>query len=87
MLASRQIAALDALEASYGPRLVPIDGPVVAEWTRLLGAKNKNQPDRALAATARVHGFVLVTRNVEDLRGCGVRVLDPFRPEPTIETV
>ena len=86
-LAARQIAALDALEASYGLRLVPIDGPVVADWTRLLGAKDKNQRDRALAATARVHGFVLVTRNVEDMRGCGVRVLDPFRPEPTIETV
>ena len=80
--ASRQIAMLDALEAAYGSRLVPIDGPVVAEWTRLLGAKDKNQRDRALAATARVHGFVLVTRNVDD-----VRVLNPFRPEPVIETV
>lgn len=85
--ASRQIAMLDALEAAYGSRLVPIDGPVVAEWTRLLGAKDKNQRDRALAATARVHGFVLVTRNVDDVRGCGVRVLNPFRPEPVIETV
>jgi predicted nucleic acid-binding protein len=86
-LASRQLAMLDALEAAYGPRLVPIDGPVVAEWTRLLGAKDKNQRDRALAATARVHGFVLVTRNVDDVRGCNVRVLDPFRPNPAIETV
>lgn len=86
-LAAAQIAALGGLEEAYGSRLVPIDGPVVAEWTRLLGAKDKNQRDRALAATARVHGFVLVTRNVDDMRGCDVRVLDPFRRHPIVETV
>ena len=69
-LAAAKLAQLDALEAAYGSRVVPIDGPVVAEWTRLLGAKDKNVRDRALAATARVHGFVLVTRNVDDVRGC-----------------
>lgn len=86
-LAAARLAELDALEAAYGPRLIPVDGPVVAEWTRLLGAKDKHQRDRALAATARVHGLVLVTRNVADMRGCGVRVLDPFRTPPVIETV
>jgi threonine/homoserine/homoserine lactone efflux protein len=55
------LADIDALEAVRLPPH-PIDGPVVAEWTRLLGAKNKNQRDRALAATARVHGFVRLTR-------------------------
>lgn len=86
-LAAARLAELDALEAAYGSRLVPIDGPIVAEWARLLGAKDKNQRDRALAATARVHGFVLVTRNVDDVRGCDVQVLDPFRPNPTIQTI
>lgn len=86
-LAAGMLARIDAIEAAYGDRVVPIDGPVVAEWTRLLGAKDKNQRDRALAATARVHGFVLVTRNVDDVRGCGVRVLDPFKPNPKAETV
>jgi len=55
-------------------RRVPIDGPVVAEWTRLPGAKDKNQRDRALAATAHAHGFVLVTRNIDDIRGCNETV-------------
>ena len=68
--ATRLLAGIDALEAAYGSRLIPVDGPVVAEWTRLRGAKDKNQRDRALAATARVHGFVLVTRNVADVTGC-----------------
>lgn len=81
------LAAIDALEAAYGSRLIPIDGPVVAEWTRLLGVKDKNQRDRALAATARVHGFVLVTRNIADVAGCDVDVLDPFSAEPRVTRV
>jgi hypothetical protein len=31
-----------------------------------------------IAATALVHGLTLVTRNVRDFEGCGVRLLDPF---------
>jgi hypothetical protein len=76
------LGAIDALEAAYGSRLIPVDGPVVAEWARLLGAKDKNQRDRAPAATARVHGFVLVTRNVAEVTGCDVDVLDPFHTAP-----
>ena len=82
--ATRLLAAIDTVEAAYGSRLIPIDGPVVVEWRRLLGAKDKNQRDRALAATARVHGFVLVTRNVADVTGCDVDVLDPFHPAPKV---
>lgn len=85
-LASHKLAELDAFAATYADRIVPIDAAVAAEWARLLGAKDKDRRDRALAATARVHGFVLVTRNVGDVSGCGVRVLDPFKPDPSIET-
>lgn len=34
--------------------------------------------DGLLAATARVLGLTLVTRNVADLEGAGVELLDPF---------
>jgi len=86
-LATARLAELDALESAYRDRMVSIDGAVVAEWTRLLGAKDKNQRDKALAATAVVHGFVLVTRNVDDMRGCNVQVLNPFKAQPAIEIV
>ena len=81
------IDALDQLEATYAARIVPINAAVAAEWARLLGAKEKNQRDRALAATARIHGFVLVTRNIADVRGCDVDVLDPFQAHPKIERI
>ncbi len=86
-LAAAKLAELDALEAAYGARLIPIGAIIVAEWARLLGAKDKNQRDRALAATARVKGLILVTRNIADVRGCEVQVLDPFVMPPIIETV
>jgi toxin FitB len=42
---------------------------------------------RVLAATCRVRDFVLVTRNIADFRGRGVRVLDPFKARLEIVTV
>jgi hypothetical protein len=48
-LAAAKLAELDALEAAYGSRVVPIDGPVMAELARLLGAKDKNQRDQCLS--------------------------------------
>jgi predicted nucleic acid-binding protein len=34
--------------------------------------------DGLLAATAKVHRLTLVTRNVADIAGTGVSLLDPF---------
>ena len=39
ILAAAKLAELDALEAAYGARFVPIDAAIAAEWARLLGAK------------------------------------------------
>lgn len=74
--------AIVALEKAYADRIIPIDPIVVEEWTRMLGAKNKDRWDLALAATARVHGLVLVTRNTRDFMGRGVRLLNPFLDPP-----
>lgn len=76
------LAAIDALEKLFADRIIPIDAPVVTEWTRLLAGKNKDRWDLALAATARVHRLVLVTRNVRDFAGREVRVLNPFKDPP-----
>ena len=43
------LAGIDALEAVDASRVVTIDGPVAAEWARLLGAKDKNQRGRNVA--------------------------------------
>jgi toxin FitB len=38
--------------------------------------------DSLLAATAKVHGLTLVTRNVTDIAATGVAYLNPFEPTP-----
>jgi predicted nucleic acid-binding protein len=68
-------------------KVAALEAVIVAEWARLVGEKDKHRDDMALAATCRVRGFVLVTRNIADFRGRGVRVLDPFKARPGIVTV
>lgn len=80
--AGELLKAIASLEKTFADRIIPVDAAVVAEWARMLGAKNKDRWDMALAATARVHGLVLVTRNTKDFAGRGVRLLNPFRNPP-----
>ena len=35
-----------------------------------------------MAASAKVHGLVFVTRNVAHVARAGVRVLNPWEPQP-----
>ena len=86
-LADKMLSMIEELEAAYAGRIIAIDERIAAEWARLLGAKDKNQRDMAIAATARVHGLIIVTRNVKDFKGRDVQILNPFSSPPLIMTV
>ena len=81
------LAALDAFEKEFEDRQIPITFAIEREVAEMLGAKGKNADDVMLAATARVHDLVIVTRNVDDFVGRGVQVLDPFKRKPDIKQV
>lgn len=38
----------------------------------------RSQADMLIAATARIHDLILVTRNARDFEGCGIEIVDPF---------
>jgi predicted nucleic acid-binding protein len=69
---------LTKLIETYGDRIVAVTADIAQEWGRL-DAKRKMPPaDGLMAATAKVHDWVFVTRNTRDVEASGVRVLDPF---------
>jgi predicted nucleic acid-binding protein len=71
---------LRGLQITYRDHLIDVDTVVAEEWGRL----NIQDPlpviDGLLAASAKVRGWILVTRNIADLKRTGVMLLNPFEP-------
>ena len=70
---------ITSLLDSFDYRIVPVDRAVAELWAELLPGSSKRDMDVGIAATARVHGLIVVTRNLQDLVGLGVRLIDPFQ--------
>jgi hypothetical protein len=51
---------------------------IAEEWGRLGVPERRPVVDALLAATAKVHGLAVVSRNTADFRAMGVDVLNPF---------
>ncbi len=69
---------LGELHTRFADRIVPVDARVAEEWGRLNAATPRNTVDSLIAATARIHGLTVVTRNTDDFEGCGVLLLNPW---------
>jgi toxin FitB len=71
-------AWLSELLRHFADRLVPITADVCEEWGRLNVPDPLPVVDGLMAATAKVRGWTLVTRDVADLARADVRLLNPF---------
>ena len=69
---------LDELRLVYASHILPIDDAVATGWGRLMAQRSRPMADALIAATARVHNKVVVTRNVADFADTGVDVIDPW---------
>jgi predicted nucleic acid-binding protein len=69
---------LDELRVVYASRILPINDEVATSWGRMMAERSRPVVDTLIAATARVHNKVVVTRNVADFADVGVTVLDPW---------
>lgn len=69
---------LDRLHQQFAGRLIPITVEIAEEWGRLNSQRTLPVVDGLMAATARVTRHTLVTRNVADVAGTGVSLINPF---------
>lgn len=75
---AREIEAwLDRLAAAYN--VLPMDAVVFRAWAQLMHRRSDTlYEDAMIAATAKVHGLTVVTRNMTDFSSFGVPLLNPF---------
>lgn len=62
----------------FSERTLPVDRAVARRCARLHVPHPRPERDGYLAATALVHGLAIVTRNVTDLAGTGIDVINPW---------
>jgi predicted nucleic acid-binding protein len=61
-------------------QVLPMDGDCFREWARLMaGQPDHLLEDGMIAATARIHGLTVATRNERDFRPFGVASINPFQ--------
>jgi predicted nucleic acid-binding protein len=59
--------------------VLPMDAGTFRAWARLMHRRSDDLiEDAMIAATALVHDLTVVSRNVRDFDGLGVRTLNPF---------
>jgi len=69
---------LDNLRQQFIERILPIDETIAIAWGQMMAARTLPIADALIAATARTHSLVLVTRNVADFAGTGVEIVNPW---------
>lgn len=68
----------DRVLIAFADRILPIDVAVAQRAAALHSPDPRPERDALIAATAKVHGLRVVTRNVKDFAPMGVDVVDPW---------
>jgi predicted nucleic acid-binding protein len=70
-------------QEDFGARILPFDDAAARFFAKIAAARRMrgrpiSNPDAQIAATARVHGAALATRNTADFEGCGLTLINPW---------
>ena len=69
---------LTSVEMSFS--FLPMDPACFREWSRMMAGKpNALREDAMIAATARIHGLTVATRDEKDFKYLGVEIFNPFK--------
>jgi len=69
---------LQTVVSGYAQNILDVDEEVGQVWGRLRVPHPEHALDKLIAATALIHDLTVVTRNLDDFAGTGVRLLNPF---------
>jgi predicted nucleic acid-binding protein len=76
--AAHLTAWLARLRHEHAARILPIDDRIAVEWGRISALRPRGGADGLIAATALVHGLIVVTRNIGDFDDTGATCLNPW---------
>jgi predicted nucleic acid-binding protein len=76
--AKRLESWLDDIVTGYDTNILDFSATEAQVWGKLRVPRPENAIDKQIAATALTYDLTLVTRNTNDFRGTGARLLDPF---------
>ena len=89
LVAIRDKPQAEALEHWYasvreqlGDRVLAVDEPIMTLWARISVPNMLPAYDGLIGATALAHGLTIATRNAEDFRRTGAKVINPWQDRP-----
>jgi hypothetical protein len=71
---------LEQLRHDHSSRILLINDRIALEWGRLAAGRPRGMADALIAATATIHGKIIVTRNVADFADAGIPLINPWQP-------
>jgi predicted nucleic acid-binding protein len=77
-IAARLAEWLERLRRDHADRILPVTDRIALEWGRIAELRPRGDIDGLIAATAIVHGLILVTRNVKDFEDTAVSLINPW---------
>jgi len=80
-----EAAAMSMFAEDFGDRILGFGTDAAPTYAQIASDRRRrgrpiSQFDAQIAAIAGVAGAAIATRNVADFDGCGVTILDPWRP-------
>lgn len=68
----------ERLTIEFGERVLPVTAEIALAWGRIAAGRTRDTADALIAATALIHGLILVTRNTRDFADLPLKLLDPW---------
>ncbi|HJD67755.1 MAG TPA: type II toxin-antitoxin system VapC family toxin [Rickettsia endosymbiont of Bembidion lapponicum] len=69
---------LEGIVIDYDKRILDIDREICEEWGELISIDGTNPIDTLIAAQAKQHNMILVTRNTKHYNMFNIKIFDPF---------